>query len=115
MGRWLPLWSSWRCETFNEARRTRSHHGRGYKGTPLEAEAGRLCNAGRYKRTEARRDQRSGDLANAEAQLDSLRQICLIGCDEYIDLERAIATYQVRAGSECRAPGIAPRKQSMVP
>jgi hypothetical protein len=25
MGRWLPLWLSWLCETFNEARRTRSH------------------------------------------------------------------------------------------
>ena len=28
--------------------------------TMLEAEAGRLCNAGRYERTEARRDRRSG-------------------------------------------------------
>jgi tetratricopeptide (TPR) repeat protein len=35
-----------------------------------------------------------GDLANAEAQLDSLRQICLIACDEFGHLERAIATYR---------------------
>jgi len=35
-----------------------------------------------------------GDLANAEAQLEALRQICLIPCDEYGDLERAIAIYR---------------------
>lgn len=32
-----------------------------------------------------------GDLPNAEAQLDALRRICLLPCDEYADLERAIA------------------------
>ena len=29
IGRWLPLWLSWRCETTDEASSTRSHHGRG--------------------------------------------------------------------------------------
>ena len=87
----LPLWLSWRCETFNKARLTRSHHGEDSKGSGLgnviriddervrehlghivrgtveetlnamlEAEADRLCNAERYERTQARRDQRSG-------------------------------------------------------
>jgi putative transposase len=47
--------------------RVRDHLGRIVRGTVeetlnamLEAEADRLCNAGRYERTEARRDQRSG-------------------------------------------------------
>jgi putative transposase len=47
--------------------RVREHLGRVVRGTVeetlnamLEAEADRLCNAGRYERTEARRDQRSG-------------------------------------------------------
>jgi transposase-like protein len=47
--------------------RVREHLGRIVRGTVeetlntmLEAEAERLCNAGRYERTEARRDQRSG-------------------------------------------------------
>jgi transposase-like protein len=47
--------------------RVREHLGRIVRGTVeetlntmLEAEADRLCNAGRYERTEARRDQRSG-------------------------------------------------------
>jgi putative transposase len=45
----------------------REHLGRIVRGTVeetlnamLKAEADRLCNAGRYERTEARRDQRSG-------------------------------------------------------
>src|SRR5215831_2565004 len=45
----------------------REHLGRMVRGTVeetlnalLEAEADRLCNAGRYERTEARRDQRAG-------------------------------------------------------
>lgn len=47
--------------------RVREHLGRIVRGTVeetlnamLEAEADRLCNAGRYERTEARRDYRSG-------------------------------------------------------
>src|SRR5215467_9452424 len=47
--------------------RVREHLGRIVRGTVeetlntmLEAEADRLCNASRYERTEARRDQRSG-------------------------------------------------------
>ena len=47
--------------------RVREHLGRIVRGTVeetlnamLEAESDRLCNAGRYERTEARRDQRSG-------------------------------------------------------
>ena len=47
--------------------RIRDHLGEMVRGTVeetlnamLEAEADRLCNAGRYERTEARRDQRSG-------------------------------------------------------
>jgi len=47
--------------------RVRDHLGRIVRGTVeetlnamLEAEAERLCNAGRYERTQARRDQRSG-------------------------------------------------------
>jgi len=35
-----------------------------------------------------------GDLAKAEVQLEALREICLIACDEYSDLKRAIATYR---------------------
>ena len=34
-----------------------------------------------------------GDLAKAKEQLAALEQICLIPCDEYDDLERAIAKY----------------------
>jgi Flp pilus assembly protein TadD len=35
-----------------------------------------------------------GDLVEAEAQLAALERICLITCDEYGDLQRAIATYK---------------------
>jgi tetratricopeptide (TPR) repeat protein len=34
-----------------------------------------------------------GDLQKAKEHLASLEQICLIGCDEYDDLKRAIAVY----------------------
>jgi hypothetical protein len=34
-----------------------------------------------------------GDLAKAKEHLASLEQICLIPCDEYDDLKRAIAEY----------------------
>lgn len=40
-----------------------------------------------------------GDLAKAEAELEVLGQTCLIPCDEYGDLERAIAIYRTRVGS----------------
>jgi tetratricopeptide (TPR) repeat protein len=35
-----------------------------------------------------------GDLTSAKAQLAALERICLIPCDEYGDLEQAIAIYQ---------------------
>jgi putative transposase len=51
----------------NDDERVREHLGHIVRGTVeetlnamLEAEADRLCNAGRYERTAARRDQRSG-------------------------------------------------------
>ena len=34
-----------------------------------------------------------GDLAKAEEQLAALEQICLIPCEEYDDLKRAISEY----------------------
>jgi hypothetical protein len=34
-----------------------------------------------------------GDLAKAERHLDALERICLIPCEEYDDLKRAIAEY----------------------
>jgi Flp pilus assembly protein TadD len=39
------------------------------------------------------------DLARAEEHLAALRKICLIPCEEYGDLEKAIAAYRQRAGS----------------
>jgi Flp pilus assembly protein TadD len=39
------------------------------------------------------------DLARAEEHLAALRKICLIPCEEYGDLEKAIAAYRKRAGS----------------
>jgi len=38
------------------------------------------------------------DLAKAEAHLNALRSICLIPCEEYGDLEKAIAAYRQRTG-----------------
>ena len=38
------------------------------------------------------------DLARAEEHLNALRSICLIPCEEYGDLERAIAAYRQRTG-----------------
>ena len=40
-----------------------------------------------------------GELAEAEAQLAALEQICLLPCDEYRDLRWAIATYKQRLAS----------------
>ena len=37
------------------------------------------------------------DLAKAEEHLGALQQICLIPCEEYADLERAIAEYRRKA------------------
>jgi tetratricopeptide (TPR) repeat protein len=45
-----------------------------------------------------------GDLPNADAQLETLGRICLIPCDEYADLERAIAIYRARADSASIGP-----------
>ena len=61
--------------------RVREHLGRVVRGTVeetlnamLEAEADRLCNAGRYERTEARRDQRSGSYdRKLQTQADEVR------------------------------------------
>jgi Flp pilus assembly protein TadD len=38
------------------------------------------------------------DLAKAEEHLKALRSICLIPCEEYGDLEKAIAAYRLRTG-----------------
>ena len=35
-----------------------------------------------------------GDPANAQKHLDLLRGICLLGCEELADLEKAIAAYK---------------------
>jgi tetratricopeptide (TPR) repeat protein len=35
-----------------------------------------------------------GDLANAQKHLDLLRGICLLGCEELTDLEKAVAAYK---------------------
>ncbi len=35
-----------------------------------------------------------GDLANAQKHLDLLRGICLLGCEELADLEKAVAAYK---------------------
>jgi tetratricopeptide (TPR) repeat protein len=40
-----------------------------------------------------------GELAKAEAQLTALEAICLLGCEEYGDLRRAIAMYKQRLAS----------------
>jgi hypothetical protein len=37
-------------------------------------------------------------LARAEEHLNALRSICLIPCEEYGDLEKAIAAYRLRTG-----------------
>ena len=36
----------------------------------------------------------ANDVQKAKEQLAALRQICLIPCDEYEDLEKAIAAYR---------------------
>lgn len=36
----------------------------------------------------------TGDLANAERHRDLLRGICLLGCEELVDLEKAIVEYK---------------------
>ena len=40
-----------------------------------------------------------GELANAEAQLTALEEICLLPCEEYGDLKRAIAIHKQRLAS----------------
>jgi len=40
----------------------------------------------------------ANDLAKAEEHLSALRRICLIPCEEYGDLEKAIAAYRQRTG-----------------
>jgi len=41
----------------------------------------------------------SGDLANAEKHLAALREICLLSCEELVDLDKAVASYRVKAGA----------------
>ena len=38
----------------------------------------------------------AGDLAGAQKHLEELRKICLLSCDEFTDLEKAIAEYRAR-------------------
>ena len=38
------------------------------------------------------------DLPKAEEHLTALERICLIPCEEYEDLKKAVAEYRVRAG-----------------
>lgn len=47
-----------------------------------------------------------GDLERAEEHLAALEQICLIACDEYGDLKRAIAAYN-KVANRWSAPGFA--------
>ncbi len=39
----------------------------------------------------------ANDLAKAEEHLAALRKICLIPCEEYADLQKAVAEYRARA------------------
>jgi len=39
-----------------------------------------------------------GNLAKAEEHLNALKTICLIPCEEYEDLKRAVAEYRQRTG-----------------
>jgi Flp pilus assembly protein TadD len=41
----------------------------------------------------------TGNLARAEEHLAALRQICLLPCEELLDLERQIAAYRQRTGA----------------
>jgi Flp pilus assembly protein TadD len=43
-----------------------------------------------------------GDLANAENHLAALRQICLLPCEEFRDLEKAVASYRARIGPKSK-------------
>jgi Flp pilus assembly protein TadD len=38
----------------------------------------------------------AGDLAAAEKHLDALREICLLPCEEFEDLQREVAAYKAR-------------------
>ena len=44
----------------------------------------------------------SGDLINAEKHLAALREICLLSCEELLDLEKAIAEYRAKARTPSR-------------
>ncbi len=41
----------------------------------------------------------ANDLPKAEEHLTALRRICLLPCEEYEDLKKAVAEYRARAGS----------------
>jgi len=42
----------------------------------------------------------AGDLASAQRHLEALRKICLLPCEEFGDLDRAIAAYVKRTGAD---------------
>ena len=44
----------------------------------------------------------AGNLAKAEEHLEALRRICLVPCEELIDLEREITAYRTQAGGQRR-------------
>jgi Flp pilus assembly protein TadD len=44
----------------------------------------------------------TGDVAGAEKHLAALRQICLLSCEELVDLEQAIARYRAKAQTQPR-------------
>jgi Flp pilus assembly protein TadD len=44
----------------------------------------------------------TGDLGNAEKHLAALREICLLSCEELVDLEKAIAAYRAKVRTQSR-------------
>jgi Flp pilus assembly protein TadD len=44
----------------------------------------------------------TGDFANAEKHLAALREICLLGCEELGDLEKAVAAYRAKPRAQPR-------------
>ncbi len=44
----------------------------------------------------------AGDLANARKHLEELRKICLLPCEEFADLEKAIAVFRAKPSAGTR-------------
>jgi Flp pilus assembly protein TadD len=44
----------------------------------------------------------TGDLGNADKHLAVLREICLLSCEELVDLEKAIAGYRAKVRTQSR-------------